>query len=251
MHELIRENMAMRRDKPTILIVDDEPSITNLLFDYLVEEGYNCITASTGEDALTKSPITHTDLVLLDLRLPGISGMDVLRQLVSMRVAPPIIVLTAVADAKSIIEAMKIGAVDYIIKPFKLEEVNDSIKRVLERFAFKENMRVCYSDSAIIKESEPDWTVYLDCIARSVQIRLESETRQAMTVIERTAAIAFEMDIPEKDIARWVEDRQRKNAEEVEFMSSLLRKLEANPLAQVLLGITDLRDYEPEEYNQN
>jgi len=241
----------MFRDKPTILVVDDEPSVTNLLSDYLVEEGYNCVKTFTGEDALAKLPMTHADLVLLDLRLPGISGMEVLRQVASMCAAPSVIVLTAVADAQSVVESMKTGAVDYIVKPFKLEEVNDSIKRALDKLAVLNNERTPRVDSNERRGDEPDWMVTLDCIARGVKIGLELETRHAMIVIERTATIALEMDIPEDYIVRWVEARQRKIAEEIEYLSSLLRKLEANPIAQVLLGMTDLHEYEPKEDHQN
>jgi len=237
----------MSQDKLTIMVVDDEPSVTNLLSEYLVEEGYNCVITSTGEDALKKLSMTHADLVLLDLRLPGISGMDVLRQAALMCAPPPIIVLTVVANGQSIIEVMKTGAVDYIVKPFKLEEVNDSIKRALDKLA----VRVRCLDSTERRGDNTDRMVNLDSIARGVEISLESETRHTMIVIERTAAIALEMDIPADYIARWVGARQRKISEEMEYMSSLIRKLEANPLAQVLLGITDLPEYEPKEYHQN
>ncbi|MFC1934599.1 response regulator [Chloroflexota bacterium] len=241
----------MPQDKPTILVVDDEPSVTDLLSGYLVEEGYNCVKTFSGEDALAELPTTPADLVLLDLRLPGISGMEVLRQMDSTHATPLVIVLTAVVDTETVIEAMKSGAVDYIIKPFKLEEVNDSIKRALDKLAVRKNERPCHVGSAKRRGDEPDWMVTLDCIAHGLKIRLELETRHAMIVVERTTAIALEMDIPEDYIARWAEARQRKITEEIEYLSSPLRKLEANPIAQVLLGTTNLHEYDPKEDHQN
>jgi DNA-binding response OmpR family regulator len=232
-------------------VVEDEPSITNLLSNYLVKKGYNCVTTSMGEDGLTKLPITHADLVLLDLRLSGISGMDVLREAASMGTAPSVIALTALTERQTVIEAMKTGAVDYIVKPFKLEEVNDSIKRALGNLTNRENEKGPRTGSAEIRGDEPDWTVALGSIARAVEIRLQSKKRHAMIVLERTTAIVLEIDIPKDYIARWVEDRQRKIAEEMEYMSSLLGKLEDNPRAQILLGTSDLYGYEPREYNPN
>ena len=93
--------------------------------------------------------------------------------------------------------------------------------------------------------------VAIDSIARGVEITLQSETGHSMILIKRTAAIALEIGVPEDYIARWVEERQMKILEEMEYMSSLLRKLEANPRAQILLGMSDLYGYEPREYHQN
>ena len=123
----------MTSERATIMIVDDEPTVTDLLSTDLELRGYNCVTAATGEDALVKLATVSVDALLLDLRLPGVSGMDVLTKVVSSYPATVVIIVTAVEDPQTVVQAMKIGALDYILKPFELQRVADSIRKALRR----------------------------------------------------------------------------------------------------------------------
>jgi DNA-binding response OmpR family regulator len=202
---------------------------------------------------MRKLSADNFDVMLLDLKLPGVSGMDVLKKVRSNYPEITVIVVTASGDAETAVEAMKNGAIDYITKPFELENVNSSIKAALKAKSIWSRESTPEELGTELCGEEAGWTCCLDDIAKGVHIRLNSLIGDIMTstVIEKSISIAQSLDIPEDYIARWVEDRRREHAKEMEFMSSLLKKLEANPLAQVLLGVTDLRECEPEEYVQN
>jgi two-component system response regulator AtoC len=120
-----------------ILIADDSAAIRDVLREALDDEGYDVLEASSGEEVLaafngTDDP--RPDLVLMDIRMPGKDGLEVLRTLRSARADElPIIVMTAFGSASTAIEAMKLGAFDYIAKPFELDEVTVAIERFFER----------------------------------------------------------------------------------------------------------------------
>jgi two-component system KDP operon response regulator KdpE len=106
-----------------VLVVDDEPAIRRFLRTSLRAEGYDLVEAETGEAALAEIRRRPPDLVVLDLGLPGISGLDVIRQLREAGSAVPIIVLTVRADEAGKVEALDLGADDYVTKPFGMDEL--------------------------------------------------------------------------------------------------------------------------------
>ena len=120
-----------------ILIADDSAAIRDVLREALVDEGYDVSEAASGDDVLAEfngNGAPKPDLVLMDIRMPGKDGIEVLRALRASREAElPIIVMTAFGSASTAIEAMKLGAFDYIAKPFELEEVTVAIERFFER----------------------------------------------------------------------------------------------------------------------
>jgi two-component system, OmpR family, KDP operon response regulator KdpE len=105
------------------LVVDDEPAIRRFLRTSLRAEGYDLVEAETGEAALAEIRRRPPDLVMLDLGLPGISGLDVIRQLREEGSAVPIIVLTSRTDEAGKVEALDLGADDYVTKPFGMDEL--------------------------------------------------------------------------------------------------------------------------------
>jgi len=216
----------MSSQRAGVLVVDDEQSLTDLLSIALEDEGYSCITAATGEDALKKLPMGNVDVVLLDLRLPGISGMDVLRAIKSTYPGTAVIVVTASGDAQTAVEAMKIGAVDYITKPFELERVNSSIEDVLKAKAVMRGKSALQDEDVEARSDQVDWTRYLDKIAEGAETRLDSLTGHVMTiaVIDKTIGIARSMDIPEGQIEKWA-DARRKHIKQVNILDSLLEKV--------------------------
>jgi two-component system, OmpR family, KDP operon response regulator KdpE len=108
---------------PRALIVDDEPAIRRFLRTSLRAEGYDLVEAETGEAALAEIKRRPPDLVMLDLGLPGISGLDVIRKLREVGSAVPIIVLTSRTDEAGKVEALDLGADDYVTKPFGMDEL--------------------------------------------------------------------------------------------------------------------------------
>ena len=118
--------------KPQILIVDDEPTICDVLKDDLTENEYLCITALSGSEAIAKLGKQSFDIVLLDIKLPGMSGIEVLRRIRSNHPDTTTIMITSVNSIDTMAVVLKLGAWDYIIKPFDLDEVSSTIRKLLE-----------------------------------------------------------------------------------------------------------------------
>ena len=116
-----------------ILIVDDEESIRDILYRKLKADGYHCDVATDGKEALRKAFTKDFDLVLMDIKMPGLSGMEVLSQLITERPHISIIMITAVVDTRTAVDAMKLGAYDYVTKPFDLDDLGMRVRRALER----------------------------------------------------------------------------------------------------------------------
>jgi len=116
----------------TILVVDDELKITRLLRDYLQQAGFRVVTASDGPGALASARTERPDLIVLDLGLPGLDGLDVTRTLRKSSDVP-IIMLTARAEEADRIVGLELGADDYLVKPFSPKELVARVRAVLRR----------------------------------------------------------------------------------------------------------------------
>lgn len=131
-----------------ILLVDDENAITNALRRTLSYEGYAVLTASDGERALALAHTKVPDLIILDLMLPGIDGLEVCRRLRATHNEVPILMLTARDRVVDRVVGLETGADDYLVKPFALEELLARIKALLRRRPPSEISRevLCFSD---------------------------------------------------------------------------------------------------------
>jgi DNA-binding NtrC family response regulator len=121
-----------------ILVIDDEESIRDLLKDFLEAKGFQIALASDGESGLNLLKEDTFDLFLLDLMMPGMSGLDVLRERAAIKIDVPSIVITAHATVQTAVEAVKLGAFEYITKPFNLEELYLVIKKALDVSSLQE-----------------------------------------------------------------------------------------------------------------
>ena len=117
----------------TILVVDDEPNITRLLSMYLTKEGFTVETAPDGQTAVTKARGTRYALILLDLMLPGMDGLEACRA-IRRTSDVPIIMLTARSEDVDKIVGLEVGADDYVTKPFNPRELVARVKAVLRRY---------------------------------------------------------------------------------------------------------------------
>jgi DNA-binding NtrC family response regulator len=116
----------------SILIVDDNREIGDILYEKLESIGYHCYVAGSAQDALAKLGERPFDILLLDVKLPGKSGIDLLKDLKSYWADTAVIVISAVDDLDTVSQARKLWPCDYIIKPFNLNEVVLSVERMLE-----------------------------------------------------------------------------------------------------------------------
>jgi two-component system alkaline phosphatase synthesis response regulator PhoP len=128
--------------KEKILIVEDDKDIIKMLEYNLKKEGFKVVAASDGEDALDLAVRQHPDLILLDLMLPGMDGLEVCRALKgeSKTAAMPIIMLTAKSQESDKVVGLELGADDYVTKPFSPRELIARIKAVLRRANEKEKL---------------------------------------------------------------------------------------------------------------
>ncbi|MDH4264580.1 MAG: sigma-54 dependent transcriptional regulator, partial [Deltaproteobacteria bacterium] len=139
----------MKASVQTILVVEDEKSMRALLRTLFEEEGYAIEEAVDGIDALNKVRERFFDLILLDLKMPKMDGMEALREIKKINPGIPVLMMTAYATIRSAVEAMKLGAYDYITKPFNNEEIRAVVRSILEYRRFSE------------KGSEPEGGKYL------------------------------------------------------------------------------------------
>lgn len=177
--------------KKSILIVDDEQTICDVLYEGLSGRGYLCTTVQSGSDALAQLVKDSFDVALLDIRLPGMSGMDVLREIRLNHKNTAIIMITAINDTATAVSAMQLGACDYIVKPFDLDRVHNSICAAL------------WAQQASQKPSTD-----MDAIALGVETNLDPFSAFAKIVTERTIDTAQRMGIAEDEIKRWTSARE-------------------------------------------
>jgi DNA-binding NtrC family response regulator len=129
--------------KGIIHVIDDEPVIHDVLAQLLTSEGYEVEISSSGEEALEKFPSQSFDVILLDLLMPGMDGIEVLRRIKRIDPLVPVIIITAYGSVESAISAMKIGALDYVQKPFKHDGLLLTLEKALERKRLQdENLRL-------------------------------------------------------------------------------------------------------------
>ncbi|GKS57180.1 acetoacetate metabolism regulatory protein AtoC [Nitrospira sp.] len=160
-----------------ILVVDDEPSLRDVLSIMLKKAGYATNTASDGEEAVTQIGKEIYDLVITDLKMPGMGGMDVLKAVKSSSPDTVVLVVTAFGSAESAVEAMKLGAYDYLTKPFQIDEVQLTIRNALEKrrlstenMLLKREMASHSSLSSIIGQSDAMQKVF-DVIVKVADTR--------------------------------------------------------------------------------
>ena len=123
----------MATDSPVILVVDDEEGLREGLSRLLEDEGYRVLCASTGEQAFEIVRQTHVDLVLTDMKMPGMNGIELLKKVRAIRQEIGVIILTGFGEIESYIEAMNFGAMEYVSKPFKINELKFIVQKILNR----------------------------------------------------------------------------------------------------------------------
>ena len=128
----------MNAENTHLLIVDDESSICEILYHFLVSQGYTVHTALSGSEALDILNTTPIDLIVTDIKMPGMTGVDLLKFVKDNLPTVPVLMTTGFPTLDTAIEALKLGAYDYLTKPFHLEEIGEKIKRALKNKLLQE-----------------------------------------------------------------------------------------------------------------
>ena len=118
-------------EKRRILVVDDEDALRTVLSGELVSEGYDVRTAADGDEAVTSLQKENFDLILLDIKMPRMNGFEVLKFVKEKFPKTKVVMLTGFADLKNAIESKKLGAEDFVSKPYDLVDLLTTIERVL------------------------------------------------------------------------------------------------------------------------
>ena len=199
-------------DEQRILIVDDEPMIRNILKTVVEAEGFKADTAQNGQEALERLQGAHYQMVLTDMRMPVMDGLCLLRHVKANYEDTPVIMITAVADASSAIDALSSGACDYVIKPFNVSDLRNKIFSALERrklilenkqyqsFLERRVQEQTADLRSALNSLENTYSHTLEALINALDAREHETQRHSKRVSEYTLIIARELGVPERDL---------------------------------------------------
>ena len=190
----------------SILIVDDDPEFRANLTEILADAGYETDTASTGSEAIEKAATRSFDAILLDLIMPGMSGMEVLIELKKLGPKSKIIMITAFATVDNAVRAIKRGASDYIAKPFNIDDLLVSIKLVLEEARFEANIKKLDMDYALSSLANPIRRKLIRLLRVNKKMRLMELTRE-LSISDHTKVIFHLKTLRDSNIVRQDKDK--------------------------------------------
>ena len=223
----------MIHQRSKVLVVDDDQVVCDLVCDGLAEEGYDCDVASNADNALTKLRRQNFDVALLDIKLPGMSGIDLLKTMDNCYRMTAIVMITGVNDINTAVETMKLGASDYIVKPFTINKLNASISTIL-----KNRKRYAVYD-ATLSSGNPDYGKNvkgrsfseMNAIAYGVDGKVDYFDFHSKIVTEKTVELARWLGLPGNEIEKWAVARNELHSERDRRIKSTLIKLDRNPKA--------------------
>lgn len=126
--------MQQSENMYSLLVVDDQMGVRRLLYEAFQDENYQVELASSGFEAVEKVKIKKPDLILMDMKMPGMNGLDVLKELSKEHDDLLVIMMTAYGELEIVNEAMKLGVKEYITKPFDINNLRYLVKKVLQDF---------------------------------------------------------------------------------------------------------------------
>jgi len=184
--------------KGSILVADDDASIRIYLTRFLIACGYDVESVDSGELAIARLARTPApDLVLLDVLMPGADGIDVLSQLKKLNSSIPVIILSGVDHVKTVVEAIKLGAADYLSKPFEDEELELTIKNALEKVQLRDEVKSLRRQLAGTDESD------LGMSGSARMVKLQEIARQVAET-DVPVLILGESGVGKEVIARYI-----------------------------------------------
>jgi len=138
----------------TILVADDDASIRSLLKQLLSDEGYSVVEATTGTEVVDKVKETNPDLVIMDVRMPELDGIEALSKLKVSSPKTSVLIMTAFGSSNNAIRAMELGAFDYITKPFELDKISHTVRRVIEYRDLTSEVQVLRDEISSLVQTE-------------------------------------------------------------------------------------------------
>ena len=184
-------------NKPRILVVDDEPSMRDMLRIVLRRDGYDVILAENGQQALERLRTESIDLLLSDIRMPDLSGVEVLRAAKELNRDIVAFMMTAYASTDTAVEAMRLGAVDYFTKPFSMDELRLKIRQHLETHRLKQ-------ENLLLKRALNTRHEFASILGRSDPMQAVFSTIQMVANTNSTVLITGESGTGKELVARAV-----------------------------------------------
>src|SRR5438552_1784575 len=178
----------------TILVADDDASIRSLLKQLLSDEGYSVVEATTGTEVVEKVKDINPDLVIMDVRMPELDGIEALSKLKVSSPKTSVLIMTAFGSSNNAIRAMELGAFDYITKPFELDKISHTVKRVIE-----------------YRDLTSEVQVLRDEISSLVQTERIVGNSPPMQEVYKTVGKVAKADATNKDLQRQVEQQKSRD----------------------------------------
>ena len=178
-----------------ILIVDDEFSVRNSLSAWFEDEGYSVDVAANGKEALVKLAESQWDIFFLDLKMPGMSGLELQKKIMEIQPNSTIVMITAFASVESAVEAMQSGAYDYLSKPFDPDYLALMVRNIIERKQLKE-------EAATLKKTIEEVYTSKEIIGESAGIKKMMEDIRAVAGADSTVLIRGESGTGKELVAR-------------------------------------------------
>ena len=178
-----------------ILIVDDEFSVRNSLSAWFEDEGYTVDVAANGKEALVKLAESQWDIFFLDLKMPGMSGLELQKKIMEIQPNSTIVMITAFASVESAVEAMQSGAYDYLSKPFDPDYLALMVRNIIERKQLKE-------EAATLKKTIEEVYTSKEIIGESAGIKKMMEDIRAVAGADSTVLIRGESGTGKELVAR-------------------------------------------------
>ena len=188
-----------------ILLCDDEPKLSRMLGTALSSAGYEVQRVATGHEAIKRAQSDAPDIVVTDLRLPDIDGIEVLKRVRDARNPPDVIIITAYATTETAVEAMRLGAQDYLIKPFSIDELRIKIARLLARRALQEQNGRLQAQLDLIHRAE-------SLIGTSARMREVFEQLSQVATTDATVLLLGESGTGKTLLARALHHQSRRQS---------------------------------------
>ncbi|MDH4138101.1 MAG: response regulator [Anaerolineae bacterium] len=219
-----------------VLVVEDKPEMIQIITDYVLgPQGYTTLTALNGEEGLRMALSEEPDLVILDLRMPKMSGLQVLETLREQQFSAPVIVITAYGSEEIVVRALRLGANDYVAKPFELDEMINVVERVLSKSKQeKETARLSQELERSVKE-----------LTKKIELMLYNIDEGVFTVDRELRILTFnpaaekilgwrEEEVIGRSYAEIFKEEDGASSSQEELLSEAMRK--AQPVTSVKEG---------------
>ena len=188
-----------------ILLCDDEPKLSRMLGTALTAAGYAVQRVATGHEAIKRAQSDAPDVVVTDLRLPDMDGIEVLKRVRDAANPPDVIVITAYASTETAVEAMRLGAHDYLIKPFSIDELRIKLARLLSRRALQEQNGQLQAQLSMIHRAE-------SLIGTSARMREVFEQLSQVSTTDATVLLLGESGTGKTLLARALHHQSRRHS---------------------------------------